>query len=131
MASSGPQVQLDGTEVDHGVSVPDLHRTAYVICLQMSGLSKVLGEQEGALRVMHKVLLQPAGAQPAGSHPALEDLRRFHQGAETTLTAVRVRQLHKLCGPVFDQMLAFQHHGLADVPKHPGPPGERRERTPR
>ena len=86
----------------HAASGPDLLGTAHGKqsgVLQMSGLSKVLGEQEGALRVMHKVLLQPAEGQPAGSDPALEGLRGFHQAAQTTLTAARVRQQRQLCGP--------------------------------
>lgn len=62
----------------------------------MAGLSKVLAEQTGGLRLVNKVLLQPAlaaGGTPAGDEGLLQDLQAFHQKAAASLSAAQVCHL--------------------------------------
>lgn len=69
-----------------------------LIWLQMAGLGRVLAEQAGGLRLVSKVLLQPALASSGRSEEdeqLLQDLQTFHQKAEATLSAAQVCTCHQ------------------------------------
>ena len=60
----------------------------------MVGLKGVLAEQAVGLRLVNKVLLQPAlaaGASCEEDEPLLQDLQSFYQKAEAMLSAAQVR----------------------------------------
>ena len=64
----------------------------------MAGLGRVLAEQAGGLRLVSKVLLQPALGSSGRSEEdeqLLQDLQTFHQKAEATLSAAQVCTCHQ------------------------------------